>query len=250
MRLRWLGTAGFELHSGDTALLIDPYMTRNPRAKPVQPMQAEDLLRADAILVSHGHFDHVYDIPVIAENTGAMVFCSPGVSENLRLRGVPWRQVASLDPGASARVGDVQITAIASRHVHFDVPLVLRTLVRSLPAMPAVFKVNASRFPTGGVYIYLIEAEGKRILHMGSAHLEADSLPAGDIDVFLVPVQGRSDIQKLAARLTSQVAPRLVIPHHHDDFYPPISRTIDLQPFLKAVDTMVLVPELNRWIDL
>ena len=49
-----------------------------------------------------------------------------------------------------------------------------------------------------------------------------------EIDYFMVPLQGHSDIQKIAAQLTYEINPRAVIPHHFDDFYPPLSQNISL----------------------
>jgi L-ascorbate metabolism protein UlaG (beta-lactamase superfamily) len=75
------------------------------------------------------------------------------------------------------------------------------------------------------------------------------------IDVFMVPVQGRTDICRVAAELVKRVNPTMVIPHHHDDFYPPLSRYVDLAPFeteLKrlGLDIPVHIPTLNQLIDI
>ncbi len=256
MKLRWLGTAGFELVSGDTVILIDPYLTRNDRARPVQPLQPDDLKHADAILVSHGHFDHTYDIPRIAINTGARVICPEGVGMSLQRRSTPPGQVQPLRPFETVSIGEVTVTAFPSQHVDFDVPLVLKTLSRSVTRMPEIAMLGPSRFPLGGVFVYLIEVEGKRLVHMGSAHLESEVTErARPVDVFLVPVQGRTDIQKVAVRLTRELKPVLAIPHHHDSFYPPLSQSVDLHPYLAGVarevpGTMVVTPHLNRWMEL
>lgn len=256
MKMRWLGTAGFELRSGDTVILLDPYLTRNGRARPVQPLHADDFQQADAILVSHGHFDHTYDVPRIAINTGARVICRAGVCNSLRARSTPWSQVQPMEPFGKLQIGEISVTALPSRHVDFDTSLVLKTLARSAMRMPEIATLGAPRFPLGGVFIYLLEVEGKRILHMGSAHLEpgiADRVTP--VDIFLVPVQGRSDIQELAVRLTKEIKPTLAIPHHHDSFYPPLSQMVDLHRYLAGVarevpGTMVVEPHLNRWIEL
>ena len=39
MKLTWLGTSGFRIETGDSAFLIDPYLTRNPEATPVQDLR-------------------------------------------------------------------------------------------------------------------------------------------------------------------------------------------------------------------
>ena len=40
---------------------------------PIAPFKAADVKRADYILVSHGHFDHISDVPEIGKNTGAHI---------------------------------------------------------------------------------------------------------------------------------------------------------------------------------
>ncbi|NLJ25196.1 MAG: metal-dependent hydrolase [Firmicutes bacterium] len=70
MRLTFLGHACFHLRTKQGGLLFDPYLTGNPLAA----AKAEEVT-ADAILVSHGHSDHLgdaisiskrLDIPIIA----------------------------------------------------------------------------------------------------------------------------------------------------------------------------------------
>jgi L-ascorbate metabolism protein UlaG (beta-lactamase superfamily) len=83
LRLRWLGAAGFEIADDDTAILLDPFVSRPlPIAAfllqklPVdtaavefyvtKPMELSGSLdRLKAILVSHTHHDHVQDVPYI-----------------------------------------------------------------------------------------------------------------------------------------------------------------------------------------
>ena len=66
MDIRFLGHACFELTDGDTTVLIDPFLTGNPKAA----IAAEER-RPDAILLTHGHGDHFGDTVAIAKRTGA-----------------------------------------------------------------------------------------------------------------------------------------------------------------------------------
>src|ERR1700736_4616079 len=68
MDIRFLGHAAFTLHDGDTTLLIDPFLTGNPQAA----VTAEEM-NPTAILLTHGHQDHLGDTVQIAKRTGAPV---------------------------------------------------------------------------------------------------------------------------------------------------------------------------------
>jgi L-ascorbate metabolism protein UlaG (beta-lactamase superfamily) len=76
MKIKWLGTAGFQVETGDRVFLIDPYLSRNPQAKPVQSLQPRDLAGAGQIFITHGHFDHINDIPAIAALGSPAIYCS------------------------------------------------------------------------------------------------------------------------------------------------------------------------------
>jgi L-ascorbate metabolism protein UlaG (beta-lactamase superfamily) len=54
-------------------------------------------------------------------------------------------------------------------------------------------------------------------------------------DLLVLPLQGHTHICQIAAHLVERLGPSAVIPHHHDDFYPPISQMVDIAPFVEAV---------------
>jgi L-ascorbate metabolism protein UlaG (beta-lactamase superfamily) len=70
-RVRWLGHACLEVQVPGHTILIDPFLTDNPKAA-AKP----DELNPDFILISHGHGDHVGDAVSIAKRTGATVIAN------------------------------------------------------------------------------------------------------------------------------------------------------------------------------
>ena len=68
MELRFLGHSAFALSDGGTTVLVDPFLTGNPRAA-----ASADELDATTILLTHGHADHLGDTVAIAKRTGATV---------------------------------------------------------------------------------------------------------------------------------------------------------------------------------
>jgi L-ascorbate metabolism protein UlaG (beta-lactamase superfamily) len=64
--IRFLGHACFELSDGATRVLIDPFLSHNPKAA-AQP----DELEPTHIFLTHAHVDHILDAADIAKRTGA-----------------------------------------------------------------------------------------------------------------------------------------------------------------------------------
>ena len=85
MEIRFLGHAAFELTDGDTTVLIDPFLTGNPKAA-----ATADEVNADAILLTHGHVDHFGDTVAIAKRTGADVVAIVEIAASFQARA--WRR--------------------------------------------------------------------------------------------------------------------------------------------------------------
>jgi L-ascorbate metabolism protein UlaG (beta-lactamase superfamily) len=102
--LTWTGHATWLIDTGAGTLLVDPFFDECPTAS----MQAKDV-RCDAILVTHGHFDHVADLVAIAKRTGAKVYCNWEIAQWLAKQGVDQAQPMNLGgqaaiPGGTARM--------------------------------------------------------------------------------------------------------------------------------------------------
>jgi L-ascorbate metabolism protein UlaG (beta-lactamase superfamily) len=82
-RLCWLGHSCLLLESDGTRVLIDPFLKDNPAAA-AKPGD----VKADFILVSHGHDDHVGDTIEIAKRTGAEVISNYEISLWFQTKGL------------------------------------------------------------------------------------------------------------------------------------------------------------------
>src|SRR5256885_8119104 len=83
MEVRFLGHACYELSDGDTTLLIDPFLSGNPKAA----IAAEDAA-ATTILLTHGHADHIGDTVDIAKRSGAPVVAIVELANEIGADGV------------------------------------------------------------------------------------------------------------------------------------------------------------------
>src|SRR5512133_8562 len=93
---RWFGVAGFELRTGDQVLLVDPFFTRpparylfggRPRSNPA--LVSAHVERANTLLITHAHWDHLMDAPEVIRQTGAAAYGSSNTGGLLRASGVP-----------------------------------------------------------------------------------------------------------------------------------------------------------------
>ena len=83
MKIKFLGHAAFALEHDGKTVLIDPFLTGNPKAA-----ASADEVAADAILLTHGHGDHIGDTVDIAKRTGATVVAIVELAGELGEEGV------------------------------------------------------------------------------------------------------------------------------------------------------------------
>src|SRR5580658_8302674 len=196
MEIRFLGHAAFELTDGDTTVLIDPFLTGNPKAAAT----AEEV-SADAILLTHGHVDHFGDTVAIAKRTGADVVAIVEIANELSEEGL--QKVH--DPNLGGTVGLDWGT------------------VKLVPAW------HTSTTPKGTVNTpagLIVTFAGKTIYHLGDTALFSDlalnAAPAGEIDVALVCIGGHYTMDRFdAVKAAELIGAKEVIPCHYDTF-PPI----------------------------
>jgi L-ascorbate metabolism protein UlaG (beta-lactamase superfamily) len=209
MQIRYLGHAAFSLTDGDTEVLVDPFLTGNPKAA-----ISADEPRPDAILLTHGHSDHYGDVVDIAKRTGATVVAITEVAGEL-----------------SGKLGDDHL--VLNPNLGGTVELPWGT-VRLVPAW------HTSTTPDGTVSTpagMVIELGGKRIYHVGDTALFSDlALPGkrGKIDVALVPIGGHFTMDRFDAVVAAElIGADQIIPCHYGTF--PLIET-DAQAFKADVE--------------
>jgi L-ascorbate metabolism protein UlaG (beta-lactamase superfamily) len=214
--IRFLGHACFELSEGDTRILIDPFLTGNPKAA-----ASADELDPTHIFLTHGHQDHYGDIVEIAKRTGAQCVAIVEIAAELEGKGV--ENVANPNIGGT---------------VEFD-----GGWVRLVPAW------HTSTTPDGTVTIpagLVISLGGKIVYHLGDTGLFSDLqlVKARDeIDVALMCIGGHFTMDPTDAVVAAEwVGAKQVIPCHYNTF-PPIEQ--DAEKFKSDVqgsEVVILEP--------
>jgi L-ascorbate metabolism protein UlaG (beta-lactamase superfamily) len=208
MDIRFLGHACFELREGDTSVVIDPFLTGNPKAA-VGPEDVDPT----TLLLTHGHADHIGDTADIAKRVDAPVVAIVELANELSGEGVE-----VFDPNLGGTV-------------KFDWGWVKLT-----PAWHTAVSPNGTAHMPAGL---LIEFAGTTIYHLGDTALFSDlQLIArrGDkVDVALMCIGGHYTMDRIDAVTAAEfVRAGTVIPCHYDTF-PPIET--DAQQFQSDVES-------------
>jgi L-ascorbate metabolism protein UlaG (beta-lactamase superfamily) len=76
MKITFYGHASLGIEVNGKHVLVDPYISANPKASHIDV----NALRADFILLTHAHGDHVLDVEAIAGRTGAQIVSSAEIA--------------------------------------------------------------------------------------------------------------------------------------------------------------------------
>lgn len=96
MKITFLGHASLQINIGDITILVDPFISGNPKAAHIDL----DALKADYILLTHAHQDHVLDVEAIAKRTEAVIVSNYEIVshyQNKGLEGHPMNHGGSWD---------------------------------------------------------------------------------------------------------------------------------------------------------
>lgn len=275
--LEYLGAAGWRISDGTTVILIDPYLSRiigpPPPGRPfsrapgdTRPVYGWDdvaepnvaaidshVQRADFILVTHTHYDHVLDVPYIARKTGATIIGTESTNNVLRAYNVPEQQLITVRGGEDYEFGRLSVKVIPSLHS----PLDHKHLFSSAIA-PSGMKAPLSLWqihPEGGTLAYLVRFDVHQILVFGGMNYIEREIEGLRPDVALVGAgASRTEIHDYTGRLMRDLGfPPIVLPTHWDNFLLPYEasqqESLDaLNSFVREVEaaspkTKVIVPK-------
>ena len=270
--LDWYGCATFRLRTGEPSapltVFLDAYIDRAEGAAG-PGLRADDIDRADWVLIGHSHFDHLYGAERIAANTGATIVGSYETVRVMEQAGVPLDQLICVAGGETIELGPgVRVSAYPSLHScvwshagmdQADAQCLgdlgvtwhqrqerlaqLMTFLTTELAPEAVAHLRASNQGDrgdGGALVYVIETPDGSIFYQDtSGHWTGilDRLPPIDLAILAAAGRGNIDGEPIQGSLAQFVAgqaellqPGAVVLGHHDDWLPGFSVDTDIGP--------------------
>jgi hypothetical protein len=246
VRVTYLGTSGYQFETAGHVLLVDPYFSRldllsiavNSRIEPNASRISDGLRhlapKADAILVTHGHFDHLLDVPVVMEKTRAPLIASASSVELVqRLPDSGVLSAKAVRPGDVRRIGPWKIRVLSATHDRL-----LGKVPFNRPLSPTGFTAETSTkseapqrvadWICGQSLAFLIEVNGQRI-YIDSGGTPARLPPNERVDLAVLGVALPDSRERFSAAL-SRLQARYVLPSHQDNFFRPLRAGFEFGP--------------------
>lgn len=210
LKVRSLGINGFEFTYRNETLLIDPYVTRDPRRLSAPVVVRKHIPRADYIVLTHSHWDHLADVPEIAKYTDAVIAGSETTLNICRYFGIPESRLRLYRDREAIEFGKFTVTPIPSKHKE---PVGYPGRYNTVPNKIT----GAADYVEGGTWAILVTVGGTTFLNVGSANLIDKELNGVKCEYLLASIAGRAD--DYLPRLLRCVEADVFIPTHWDDFF-------------------------------
>jgi len=223
VKLSWLGHATFRMQTpGGKTVVVDPWVMGNP----VCPEKEKELSKVDAMLCTHGHFDHIADSVEIGKRHNPKVVGIFELCGWLEKKGV--KNTSPMNKGGTQAVGDIRVTMVHADH--------------------SCGIQDGEQIIYGGEACgFVIEFEnGLKIYHAGDTAVFGDMQIIRELyapDIALLPIGDHYVMSpREAAYACRLLKPKAVVPMHFGTF-PVLTGTVaEFKRLVKDVEVVEMKP--------
>ncbi len=256
MKLTWYGTATIGLDDGETKLLFDPFVRMNRR---IETTPVEGFSGFDAVLVTHGHLDHIYSIPALMEaDKNVPVYCTETPKKTLVSRGAPEERINVIRPGDTLAFGAFTVKVWQFRHIVFDPIYILTVVPKCAVMLPQLFRqayLNHKMPEAHEIVAYEITHGGKKLFLTGSFRDTPSVEYPKDVDLLVLANGGSVFVPEKTKGFIDKYTPKAILVDHFDNAFPPVTRNVSVKRLKRTVakahpEIRFIVPEICKEIEI
>jgi len=223
IKLTWLGHAAFRIDTPEgNRLYVDPWIGGNPKC----PQSEKNVQRADVLICTHGHFDHIADAVDVAKKHDSVAVGIFELCGWLEKKGV--KQTSPMNKGGTQTVADVKITMVHAVH-------------------SCGIQDGAQIVYGGEACGYVLEfSNGVKLYNAGDTNVFSDMAIIRDLyapKICMLPIGDRFTMSpREAAYACKLLQPETVIPMHFGTFPLLTGKPSELQALVPEVKVVELKP--------
>lgn len=218
MKITYYGHASLGIEVNGTNIIVDPFISANELAKHIDV----NSLKADYILITHAHGDHILDVETIAKNTGATIVSNAEIAGYYEAKGF---KTHPMNHGGSWQFNFGKVKYVNAIH--------------------------SSSFPDGtyggqpGGFV--IEADNKNVYIAGDTALTYDMKlisMRNPLDLAILPIGDNFTMDVDDATIAAEfLEVTTVLGYHYDTFgYIKIDHEVAKQKFANKHKELILLP--------
>jgi len=224
MKIFWYGHSCFRLETGNSVILIDPFLKGNPTFEQSGIVWDEATKGITHVALTHGHPDHIGDAGEICKKRGATLFANFELAMYMKTKGA--ERLEPMNTGGTVAAGDFELTLVNALH----------------SSSQEVYLGN----PNG---IVIRPKDGKTIYHMGDTDMFGGMALIAEFhkpDIGIVPIGDRFTVGARSAAFVCKkfFTFEMVLPCHYGTFPGMLDANAD--KFVAEMGQNVVVPKVGQ----